>query len=116
MNLRRWGSEYEKKFVELTDEDIAKVAQNYHNWQQVDFKTTYKNIPEFCYSADFEEVKSNDFSLVPSKYIEFVDADSNIDFDKEMKRIQSEFKTLIKEEKESQAELIEAFKVLGYEL
>jgi len=116
MDLRRWGSEYEKKFVELTDEDIAKVAQNYHNWQQVDFKDTYKNIPEFCYSADFEEVKSNDFSLVPSKYIEFVDADSNIDFDKEMKRIQSEFKTLIKEEKESQQELIEAFKVLGYEL
>lgn len=116
MDLRRWGSEYEKKFVELTDEDIAKVAQNYHNWQQVDFETTYKNIPEFCYSADFEEVKSNDFSLVPSKYIEFVDADSNIDFDKEMKRIQSEFKTLIKEEKESQQELIEAFKVLGYEL
>ena len=116
MDLRRWGSEYEKKFVELTDEDIAKVAQNYHNWQQVDFKDTYKNIPEFCYSADFEEVKSNDFSLVPSKYIEFVDADSNIDFDKEMKRIQSEFKTLIKEEKESQSELIEAFKVLGYEI
>lgn len=116
MDLRRWGSEYEKKFVELTDEDIAKVAQNYHNWQQVDFKDTYKNIPEFCYSADFEEVKSNDFSLVPSKYIEFVDSDSNIDFDKEMKRIQSEFKTLIKEEKESQQELIEAFKVLGYEL
>lgn len=116
MDLRRWGSEYEKKFVELTDEDIAKVAQNYHNWQQVDFKDTYKNIPEFCYSADFEEVKSNDFSLVPSKYIEFVDADSSIDFDKEMKRIQSEFKTLIKEEKESQQELIEAFKVLGYEL
>lgn len=116
MDLRRWGSEYEKKFIELTDEDIAKVAQNYHNWQQMDFKDTYKNIPEFCYSADFEEVKSNDFSLVPSKYIKFVDADSNIDFDKEMKRIQSEFKTLIKEEKESQAELIEAFKVLGYEL
>lgn len=116
MDLRRWGSEYEKKFIELADEDIAKVAQNYHNWQQVDFETTYKNIPEFCYSADFEEVKSNDFSLVPSKYIKFVDADSNIDFDKEMKRIQSEFKTLIKEEKESQAELIEAFKVLGYEL
>lgn len=116
MDLRRWGSEYEKKFVELTDDDIAKVAQSYHNWQQVDFKDTYKNIPEFCYSADFEELKSNDFSLVPSKYIEFVDADSNIDFDKEMKRIQSEFKTLIKEEKESQQELIEAFKVLGYEI
>lgn len=116
MDLRRWGSEYDKKFIELTDEDISKVALNYHNWQQEDYKNTYKNIPEFCYSASFKEIEENDFSLVPSKYIEFVDADSNIDFDKEMKRIQSEFKTLIKEEKESQQELIDAFKVLGYEL
>jgi len=116
MDLRRWGSEYEKKFIELTADDIAKVAQNYHNWQQVDYKTTYKNIPEFCYSASFDEIKQNDFSLVPSKYIEFIDKDSGIDFDTEMKRIQTKFKTLIQEEKESQQELIEAFKVLGYEL
>ncbi|MFY4822081.1 N-6 DNA methylase [Aliarcobacter butzleri] len=116
MDLRRWGSEYEKSFIELTDEDIAKVALNYHNWQQEDYKNTYKNIAEYCYSASFKEIEENDFSLVPSKYIEFIDADSNIDFDKEMKRIQSEFKTLIKEEKESQQELIDAFKELGYEI
>lgn len=115
MDLRKWGSEYEKKFIELTDEDIAKVALNYHNWQQADFETTYKNVPEFCQSVAFDTIKDNDFSLVPSKYIKFVDADSNIDFDKEMQRIQGEFKTLIKEEKDSQQELIDAFKVLGYE-
>lgn len=116
MDLRRWGTEYEKKFIELQPEDIATVADNYHNWQQVDYKTTYKNIPEYCYSASFEEIQENDFSLVPSKYIEFVDRDSGIDFDSEMKRIQKDFKTLLKEEKESQEQLINAFKVLGYEL
>lgn len=116
MDLRRWGSEYEKSFIELSKEEIEKVALNYHNWQQSDFETTYKNIPEYCYSASLSEIEKNDFSLVPSKYIEFIDNDSGIDFDKEMKRIQSEFKTLIKEEKESHTELIEAFKVLGYEL
>lgn len=116
IDLRRWGSEYEKKFVELTPDDIEKVAENYHNWQQVDYKTTYKNIPEYCYSASFEQIQANDFSLVPSKYIEFVDRDSGIDFDTEMKRIQKDFKTLLKEEKESQEQLINAFKTLGYEL
>jgi len=116
MDLRRWGSEYEKKFVELTSDDIEKIALTYHNWQQTDFKTTYKNIPEYCYSAGFDEIKENDFSLVPSKYIEFIDRDSGIDFDTEMKRIQNDFKNLLKEEKESQAQLINAFKVLGYEL
>ena len=116
MDLRRWGQEFEKMFVELSDEDIIKVAENYHNWQQTDWKDTYKNIPEFCCSANFEQIKANDFSLVPSKYIEFVDRDSGIDFDSEMKRIQKDFKELLKDEKASQEQLINAFKVLGYEL
>lgn len=116
MDLRRWGSEYEKKYVELTEDDIQQVALNYHNWQQVGYENTYKDVPEFCKSGSFEDLKANDFSLVPSKYIEFVDKDSGIDFDSEMKRIQQDFKTLLQEEKESQEQLREAFKILGYSL
>lgn len=116
MDLRRWGQEFEKMFIELTDEEIAKVAMNYHNWQQTDFQSTYRNVPEFCYTATLKEIKANDYSLVPSKYIEFVDRDSGIDYDKEMKRIQQEFKRILKEENESQEQLIYAFKALGYEL
>ncbi|MBK6340387.1 MAG: N-6 DNA methylase [Bacteroidetes bacterium] len=116
LDLRRWGQDFEKQFIELTEVEIAKVSENYHNWQQTDYKKTYKNVPEYCYSASFEELKANDFSLVPSKYIEFIDRDSEIDFDTEMKRIQKDFKTLLKEEKQSQDQLINAFKILGYEL
>jgi type I restriction enzyme M protein len=58
MDLRRWGSEYEKKYVQLTEQDIEKVALNYHNWQQAGFETTYKDIPEFCKSASFEEIEA----------------------------------------------------------
>jgi type I restriction enzyme M protein len=116
VDLRRWGQEFEKQFIELTEEDIAKVAENFHNWQQTDHEKTYKNIAEYCYSASFKQIQGNDFSLVPSKYIEFIDLDSKIDFDTEMKRIQKDFKTLLKEEKESQEQLINAFKSLGYEL
>ena len=116
MDLRRWGSEYEKKYIEITPEDISKIALNFHNWQQTCYKTDYENIPEYCYSAGFEEIKENDYSLIPSKYIEFVDRDSGIDFDKEMKRIQQEFKSILADEVESQAALKEAFKGLGYEI
>lgn len=42
------------------------------------------------------------WSLVPSKYIEFIDHDLDIDFPKEMARIQQEIKELLKEEKASQ--------------
>ncbi len=116
IDLRRWGSEYEKMFVNLIPEDIGKVAANFHNWRQVDCDKTYKNVPEYCYSANADEIKANNYSLVPSKYIEFVDRDSGIDFDKEMKRIQKTFKGILAEEAESQSELKKAFKGLGYEI
>ena len=112
MDLRRWGVAFEKQFIELTDEEIAKVAENYHNWQQSDWQTSYKNIPEFCYSANFEQIQANDYSLVPSKYIEFIDRDGNIDFDNEMKRIQKDFQILLQEEEQSQLELQNAAKNL----
>jgi len=116
MDLRTWGVEHEKKYIRLTEDEISKIAQNYHNWQQKDYKETYKDVPEFCYSAHFDEIVENDFSLVPSKYIEFVDRDAGIDFDDEMKRIKAEFETLLSEEEQSQKQLKNAFKELGFEL
>lgn len=116
MDLRRWGTVYEKKYIALTATDISKVAENYHHWQQTAYQSTYKDIPEFCKSTTFDEVQQNDFSLVPSKYIEFQDRDSGMDFDKEMKRIQANFRKILQEEQESQTQLMDAFKTLGYEL
>jgi len=78
IDLRTWGVEFEKKYIELSKDEIEKVANIYHNWQQIDYKITYKDVPELCYSATFEEIEKNDFSLVPSKYIEFIDRDSNL--------------------------------------
>lgn len=114
IDLRTWGEEFEKKFTTLNTENIQNVTTIYHSWQQT--KNGYKNIPELCYSASVEEIKKTDFSLVPSKYIEFVDKDSGIDFDKEMKRLQKEFGELLSQETASQEELKEAFKGLGYEI
>lgn len=105
-----------KKYIQLTEQDVEKVRSTYHNWQSTKYKQDYQNIPEYCYSATYKEIENNGFSLIPSKYIEFVDRDNKIDFDREMKRIQKEFKTILKEEIESQQELLNAFKGLGYEI
>ena len=78
--------------------------------------TKYINIPEFCYAASFEEVVKKDFSLVPSKYIEFVNRDEQIDFDEKMKTLQSELALLLKAAEKSKQDLLTVFKELGYEI
>ena len=67
-------------------------------------------------SVDNEEIKQNNWMLVPSKYIEFIDHDLEIDYPKEMARIQKEMKSLMQREKESQRMLEEAFKGIGYSI
>lgn len=116
LDLREMGSPFEKKYTELTPEDIDKVTGTYHNWQQVGYEKTYQNTPEYCYSASLEEIAKKDFSLVPSKYIEFVNRDENIDFDEKMTALQADFAELLKAEEESKKELLKVFKELGYEI
>ena len=60
------------------------------------------------------EIEKQNWSLVPSKYIKFIDHDLDIDFNKEMQRIQTEMKAVLKQEKESQKMLENAFDRIGY--
>ena len=116
MDLRQMGSPYEKKYIELTEDDRKKVADVFHAWQQEGYEENYQNIPEFCYSASYDEVKEKGFALVPSRYIEFVNRDENIDFDSKMSQLQTELTDLLKQEEESKKDLLGVFKELGYEI
>ncbi|MFZ3576184.1 N-6 DNA methylase [Tenacibaculum finnmarkense] len=114
MDLRQSGIPFEKKYTQFSDENITDISETYHKWQQTE--ANYKDIPEFCYSANLEEIRKKDYSLVPSKYIEFVNRDENINFDDKMKSLQSEFSQLLKDEEKSKTELLNVFKNLGYEI
>ena len=114
MDLRQIGEPFEKKFIQFSAQHIKDIAATYHTWQQEG--KSFKDIPEYCYSASFDEVAKKDFSLVPSKYIEFINRDENIDFDEKMKSLQSEFSELLKAEATSKKDLLTVFKELGYEI
>ena len=78
VDLRTWNENiYEKKFVKLSEEQIAKVCKIYFDWATTKAETYAE--PELYYAAHIDEIKKKDFSLVPSRYIEFVDRkiDSN---------------------------------------
>ena len=114
MDLREMGSPFEKKFIQFLPEDRGKVTRTYHDWQQTN--NIYIDIPEFCYSATLDEVRGKDYSLVPSKYVAFINRDENVDFESKMNALQKDFSTLLKSEEQSKKDLLNVFKELGYEI
>ncbi len=116
MDLRQQGEPFEKKYTQFNSQHIKDFAKTYHTWQQENYKDEYENIPEYCFSATIEDIRKKDYSLVPSKYIEFINRDENIDFDVKMTELKSEFEQLLKSEEKSRKDLLNVFKELGYEI
>lgn len=134
VDLRTKGHKTSEGYVELDESDRLQVKETLNAWQSPNWKTIYKDVPEYCQSCTIDEIRNgvtdkqqkengtniqvsetdSIWSLVPSKYIEFIDHDLNIEFEKEMSRIQKEMKELLKEEKESQKQLEDAFRGIGY--
>ena len=116
IDLRQWGEPFEKKYIQFSQEQIARIAENFHNWQRMGHEQTYHNEPEYCYSATLDEIEQKGWSLVPSKYIEFINRDEQIDYDTKMRQLQTEMRSLLQQEEESKQELKNLFEKLGYEL
>ena len=116
LDLRQKGEPFEKKFIQFGEDEISNIAKNFHNWQQESHQETYQDIPEYSYSATLGEIRKKDYSLVPSKYIEFVNRDEQIDYDVQMESLQNDLKQLFQQEKDLKREVENVFKSLGYEL
>lgn len=114
LDLRKCGETFEKKFIQFSDQQRADITNTFHVWQETRAIKEYKNIPEYCYSASIDEIRVKDFSLVPSKYIKFINRDENINFDEKMTSLQTEFAKLLKAGEKSKSKLLDVFKELGY--
>lgn len=118
MDLRTWTENpvknESKKKVRLVTEQIQRAADIYHTWQNEGTDGRHYEVPEFYRSVGIEEIERNGWSLVPSKYIEFIDHDLEIDFHAEMGRIQQEMRAVLEQEKRTQKMLEEAFRGIGY--
>ena len=118
MDLRQWRENpvkgENKKKVRLVSEQIERAADIYHTWQGKDIDGTNYEMPELYRSVGISEIEEKGWTLTPSKYIEFIDHDLEIDYEKEMARIQAEMKEVMIQEKKSQQMLEDAFRGIGY--
>ena len=87
----------------------------YFKWQAEGTDSANYAEPELYRSVGFVELKENNYSLVPSRYIEFIDRDSDIDYHKVLTKTASVVSDLLKRQRENDKTLRNALKQLGYE-
>lgn len=120
MDLRTWTENpvkgENKKKVRLMTEQVERAAVIYHTWQAEGTDGEKYAEPELYRSVKKDEIEAHGWSLIPSKYIEFIDHDLEIDFHTEMARIQQEMRLIMYQEKLSQKMLEDAFRGIGYGL
>lgn len=122
MDLRQWTENpvkgEQKKKIELKEDQIKRATEIYFKWQAEGTNGANYAEPELYRSVKIKEsdgIESNNFSLVPSRYIEFVDRDSNIDYNKVLTETASTVSDLLKRQKKNDETLRNALKMLGYE-
>lgn len=97
---------------ELKEDEIKIICDTYHSWQQDD---DYKDIQGFCKSVLISEISSNDYTLVPGKYVGLmVSEDNKVSFEEEMEYLTSNLRTLFEQDDIIKEEIKINLKKLGY--
>lgn len=114
IDATKLGEMVDRKHRELSNEDIKKIADTYHNYRNVN--GSYEDIKGFCKVAKLEEVKENDYILTPGRYVGIEDVeDDGVPFDEKMKVITSELDELFKESRNLEDEIRRNLGGIGYE-
>ena len=69
IDARKLGPLVDRTHRELTDEDIARIADTYHAWRGEKEAGEYADMPGFCKSAPLDEIRKHGHVLTPGRYV-----------------------------------------------
>lgn len=112
IDARKMGVMVDRTHRELTDEEIQKIAQTYHNWRN---KSGYEDVKGFCASVPMEVIAQNDYVLAPGRYVGVEDTqEDDIPFEEKMAELTEKLYQQMKEARRLD-EIIKAnLEELGY--
>ena len=117
IDARTTGALVDRTRRELSDVDVARIADTYHAWRGEPEAGEYSNVAGYCRSVPRSEVAEHGYVLTPGRYVgaEAVEEDDEA-FAEKMERLTKQ----LSEQMAKGAELDELIKAklggLGYEL
>lgn len=95
IDARNLGKMIDRTHRIFTDDDIRKISNTYHSYKGTN-NETYNDVSGFCKSASLKEIKDNEFSLIPGKYVGYCEEanedDSNLDKSELISTLRNQFK------------------------
>jgi len=114
IDARQLGEMIDRRHRELTEEDISKISETYHEWRNIDGE--YEDIKGFCKSATIEDIREHEYVLTPGRYVGIEDIeDDGIPFDEKMESMTAELAELFAKSRKLEDEIRKNLGGIGYE-
>jgi type I restriction enzyme M protein len=115
IDARKLGRMADRTHKDLTDEDIAHIANTYHAWRGEKDAGEYADVPGFCKSVPLEEVRKHGHALTPGRYVGAeAQEDDGEPFEEKMRRLTATLREQLAEGRELDAAIQKNLKGLGY--
>ena len=124
IDARKLGTLIDRVHRELTDTDIARIADTYHSWRgdkslapQPSPLTPYSDLPGFCKSAKTAEIAEHGYVLTPGRYVGAEEVEDDAEpFAEKMQRLVSELNSQFAESSTLEAAIKTNLNGLGFEM
>ncbi len=114
IDARKLGTMVNRRNKELSDDDIKLIAQTYHSWRGKDGK--YEDRAGFCKAATIEEVKDNNYVLMPGRYVGTEEEiDDGVPFEEKMNTLTAKLAAQFAKGNELEKTIRKNLKGIGYE-
>ena len=115
IDARKLGRMVDRTHRELTDDDIARIADTYHAWRGEEGAGDYADIPGLCKSATLEEVRKHGHVLTPGRYVGAApQEDDGEPFEEKMARLTAQWREQQAQAAKLDAAIEENLRRLGY--
>ena len=114
IDARMLGSMVSRTNKELTEADIARIADTYHAWRGEPGEHPYEDVPGFCASVTLDQIAEHNHVLTPGRYVgsEETEADDE-PLDEKIARLTAEVRAGFDQRAELQERVLELLGRLG---